>query len=581
MKRFLWLGFVLCLYLICSGCGDTFRPIIIPNPPTFPNPKAAHTVVSINDNGTVTPGSAMVVDVSGDTDVSVVNVGVAPVHAVQQTANEVLVVNQAVTGLNVPTTSCLVTFPPIPPNQVFNVCSSITKLNFSGTVIGNTNAISLPIYSGANFVAVAPSATTAYVTLPTYPPDPTQPLNIVPSVGVVNTQSNNLVATIPVGNNPVALAVTPNNSKLYVANQGDSTISGFDIVTLGLSQRMGSPMQTTSPPIWLAARTDNQRVYVLEQGSGVLAEIDTTSTAGPDTLTEYSNTYSVPGATTMVYDSNKNRLYIPGGPVMKIIDVSQTPAQVLATISIPNVPGLPAAVPASAVAVAALPDGSRAYVASVPSSAQPSQASISAVQGDGTTATYTYTWTGGHDLTPGITVAVSGIASPNDGFNGTYAITAVSGTSCDQTTQVCTFQAANSTVLKTQTAVMGLASSTIDNLFPQVTVVNVSSNFIKTTIGIPGFPDATNPNTPMYYAAVCVPPTPATRYRATFRFMMAAGGDSSRAYLSSCDGGNVNIIDTSTDSYILNLPAPIGSRPPIPPNPQNPPQNPVFLFAGP
>jgi hypothetical protein len=580
MKRFLWLGFVLCLYLICSGCGDTFRPIIIPNPPTFPNPKAAHTVVSINDNGTVVPGSAMVIDVSGDTDVSVVNVDIAPVHAVQQTANEVLVVNQAVTGLNVPTTSCLVTFPPTPPNQVFNVCSSITKLNFSGTVIGNTNAISLPIYSGANFVAVAPSATTAYVTLPTYPPDPTQPLNILPSVGVVNTQSNT-TETVPVGNNPVALAVTPNNSKLYVANQGDSTISGFDIVTLGLSQRMGSPMHTTSPPIWLAARTDNQRVYVLEQGSGVLAEIDTTSTAGPDTLTEYPNTYSVPGATTMVYDSNKNRLYIPGGPVMKIIDISQTPAQVLATISIPNVPGLPNAVPASAVAVAALPDGSRAYVASVPSSAQPSQASISAVQGDGTTATYTYTWTGGHDLTQGITVAVSGIASPNDGFNGTYAITAVSGTSCDQTTQVCTFQAANSTVLKTQTAVMGLASSTIDNLFPQVSVVNVSSNSIKTTIGIPGFPDATNPNTPMYYAAVCVPPTPLTRYRATFRFMMAAGGDSSRAYLSSCDGGNVNIIDTSTDSYILNLPAPIGSRPPIPPNPQNPPQNPVFLFAGP
>src|SRR6266852_3574958 len=148
MKRFLWLGFVLFLYVICSGCGDTFRPIIIPNPPTFPNPKAAHTVVSINDNGTV--------------------------------------------------------------------------------VIGSTSTISLPIYSGANFVAVAPTDTTAYVTLPTYPPDPTQPLNIVPSVGVVSTQSNNLVATIPVGNNPVALAVTPDKSKLYVANKGSNSVSGFN-----------------------------------------------------------------------------------------------------------------------------------------------------------------------------------------------------------------------------------------------------------------------------------------------------------------------------------------------------------------
>src|SRR6266849_1324580 len=310
MRRFLWLGFVLFLYVICIVCGNSFRPIIMLNPLTFPNHKAHHTFVAINDNGTVVPGSAMVVDVSGDSDVSVKDVGLAPVHAVQQTANQVLVVNQAVTGLNVPTTSCLVTFPPTPPNQVFNVCSSITKLNFSGTVIGNTSTISLPIYSGANFVAVAPTDTTAYVTLPTYPPDPTQPLNIVPSVGVVSTQSNNLVATIPVGNNPVALAVTPDKSKLYVANKGSNSISGFN--TADRSPRTVSGA-LSSAPIWLIARSDNQRVYVLESDgtNGTLAWLDTTSTAGPDPLTE--TTISVPGAAKMIYDGNKNRLYIPGG----------------------------------------------------------------------------------------------------------------------------------------------------------------------------------------------------------------------------------------------------------------------------
>src|SRR5271169_1429312 len=114
MKRLLWLGFVLSLYVICSGCGDTFRPIIIPNPPTFPNPKATHSVVAINDNGTVEAGSAMVIDVSGDTDASVANVGLAPVHAVQQTANQVLVVNHSVNG---------------------QLSDSLTKLNFSGTTI--------------------------------------------------------------------------------------------------------------------------------------------------------------------------------------------------------------------------------------------------------------------------------------------------------------------------------------------------------------------------------------------------------------------------------------------------------------
>jgi hypothetical protein len=62
---------------------------------------------------------------------------------------------------------------------------------------------------------------------------------------------------------------------------------------------------------------------------------------------------------------------------------------------------------------------------------------------------------------------------------------------------------------------------------------------------------------------------------------MAAGGDSSRVYLASCDGGNVNIIDTSTDTYILNVPAPYSVRPPVSGGTLNPPQNPVFMIAGP
>ncbi len=562
MNRVLWLGFVLLVSLICTGCGDTFRPIIIPNPPVFPNPKAAHTVISINDNGDIVAGSAMVVDVSGDTDVSVADVGIHPIHAVQQTATQVLVVNEAVIpNPQPPTTSCLVTV----NNEVLNVCPSLSKMNFSGISIGTTSSISLPIYSGANFVAGAPLDTTAYVTLPTYPPDPTVPTTIVPSVGVVNLTSANLIATIPVGDNPVALAVTPDKSKLYVANKADSTISGFN--TSDRSQRTGSPVATSSAPIWLVARNDSQRVFALE-ASGALEWLDTTSTAGPDTLT--ATGISVPGASTMVYDSNKNRLYVPGGPLMAVVDVSGTAPVLLKTIAIPEVPGVPA-VAANAVEVAALPDGSRAYVASAPAAAQTTQLSVTGVQGDGVTATYTYTLTAGHNPTPGISLLIAGIPTPNDGLNGTYTVTSASGSGCDQPASGCTFQTANATKAS-QTPVNASAASTIDNLFPQVTVVDVASNTIKTTIGLPGFPDATVVSSP-YYAAVCA--------LAPFRYAMAAGGDSSRAYLSSCDAGNVNIIDTSTDTYVLNLPAPVGTRPAIPPNQQNQPQNPVFLIAGP
>ena len=455
MKRFLWLGFVLSFCVICSGCGETFRPIIIPNPPQFPNPAASHSVVSINDNGTIVPGSAMVIDVSGDSDASVANVGLAPVHGVQQTASVFLVVNHSVSGAQ---------------------ADSLTKLNFGGTVISSTSTISLPENSAPNFVATTESSQ-AYVLMPNYL-DPTTNV-VVPSIQVVNTSANNLAATVPVGNNPDAMVETPNAQKLYVANQADSTIDGFNTAVGNLSPRTVNG--SFNGPLWLIARSDSQRLYVLN-GNGVVSTVDTSSTLGDNMIDASVN---VPGAAYMLYDGNLNRLYIPAGSQLTILDVSQSVPAILAggPITIPTVApssrgasdpcSMTSPQPLTVAAVAALPDGSRAYV-------------------------------------------------------GAYYEDA-SGNFC-----------------------------------PQVTVIDAASNTIKSKIAVPGFPA---------FDAFCSPLQSPRAPR--FRIMMAAGGDSSRAYLASCDGGNVNFIDTSSDTYILNMPAPIGSRL------NNPPQNPVFLIAGP
>jgi hypothetical protein len=580
MKRFLWLGFVALVYVICSGCGDTFRPIIIPNPPTFPSPRAAHSVVSINDNGTFVAGSAMVIDVSGGSDVSIHDADVHPVHAVQLTASSVLVVNQAATNLDqpalpIPTSTCNVTYPPpSPASQVYNVCPSITKLNFNSTVISSSNTISLPPYSGSNFVAGAPTDNFAYVTMPTYPPDPTQPTIISPSVGVISTLSNNLTTIIPVGNNPVALAVTPDKSKLYVANNGDSTISGFN--TADRSARVISPANTPNPPIWLVPRTDNQRVYVLEQG-GAIDSIDTTSTAGPDALTPSGIT--VPGATTMTYDPNLNRLYLASGSSgLAIIDVSQSAPSLLATVPVPSftIANPPSVVPAIAAAATALPDGSRAYVASY--AVLSTAVSIPSISGDGGTATYAFTLTSGQTLSPGMTVSVSGTGT---GFDGSFIVSAiVSGTSACPGTCFQTPNPTTGTWPPPPPPIVPPASGVGKNIFSQVTVVWTTSNTVKTNVQFPGFPDATDPAT-QYYVPACVVPVSPTPYRATFRFMMAAAGDSSATYMSSCDGGRVNIVDTSSDTYSNTLLEPVGARQTMPPSPLNLPQNPVFLFAGP
>jgi DNA-binding beta-propeller fold protein YncE len=476
MKRFLWLGLVVFLFLICTGCGDTYRPVIIPNPPKFPDPRASHSVVAISDNNTDAsldppqsdPGSVMSVNVSGDTDVGVVDVGLAPVHAVLQTASQVLVVNHSVTGA---------------------IGDSLTRVVFAGTQIVSTTTISLPLDSAPNFVASRESGT-AYVSLPHYF-DPI--LNaIVPSVGVVSTSSNALVATIPVGNNPMAIAETPDGKKLYVANQDSNSISAFN--TIDRSPRLFDSTLFPNPfssPHWVVARSDNQRVYVLN-GDGSLITLDTTSSAGT-TDQVIARLANAGAGIYMLYDGHLNRIYVPSGSQVAIVDVSQDPPALLGNggnpLPIDTFPREnrdaqdvcfgahdlnPPAV--TAVAVAALPDGSRAYV-------------------------------------------------------GSYYVDGAG------------------------------------NICPQVTAINTSSNTVKTAASVPGFPG---------FAPFSPPVCASTR----FRFMMAAGGDSSRVYLSSCDAGNVNIINTATDTYLLNLPAPASARAPIVGN-QPPPQNPVFLIAGP
>lgn len=459
MKGSLRVGLVLYLLAICAGCGDTFRPIIIPNPPAFPDPRAAHTVLSINNNGSSDPGSVMVIDVSGDTDEGVANVGLVPVHAVQQTSNQVLVVNQGFSGFG----------------------NSLMKIGFSGVAIFGTATISLPDNSGPSFVAVAPFDTTAYVTLPNLVPNPAHPNDN--AVGAVNTNSA-LVATIEVGKNPVAIAVTPDRSKLYVANHGDSSISSFNTLDRSLRTIDFNGFATPfNAPVWVSARSDNQRVYVLN-GDGTLTTLDTTGTA--DKVVAAGLTVGL--GNLMLYDVIRNRIYVPSGKQIAIVDVSQDPPTLLnngnpitiATVSPTSrnpqdVCSNSTAKDVTAVAVAALPDGSRAYVGSF------------------------------------------------------YRDDAIP-----------------------------------PNLCPQVTVINTTGNTVKANSPVPGFPN---------YDTFCS----TTR----FRFAMAAGGDSSRIYLASCDGGNVNILQTSDDTYLTNLIAPPSARPPIPPDNQPPPQNPVFLIAGP
>ncbi|MEZ0255741.1 MAG: beta strand repeat-containing protein [Chthoniobacter sp.] len=100
--------------------------------------------------------------------------------------------------------------------------------------------------------------------------DPTRPLIYasVPStnsIAVFNSDTLSLVATIPVGSNPMGLVLSPDGSRLYVANSG-STASAIGVVDLNTLQTLPS-ISAPSSPYYLAVGSG--RLYA-SSGNGIM-----------------------------------------------------------------------------------------------------------------------------------------------------------------------------------------------------------------------------------------------------------------------------------------------------------------------
>jgi YVTN family beta-propeller protein len=320
--------------LLWMACGDYYRPVVIPLIPTPPTPSNQHTVFALTANVPGSPGTGMQIDVSGDADVGAANVNL-PTHAALAPNDERLFVASA--GSLVAGGTDQVVF--LAPSSVF------------GGGLATTDTVSLPAGSLPDFVA---STQDGFVYVANFGTN---------SVIALNTSTDQVINSAPVGNGPVAMVETPSTSpapaKLYVANQGSNSITSLNAEDLTQNTVMGF---SGSAPVWLVARGDGQKVYVLTQGDGQLITIDTAT----DT-----ETGSVPvgaGANFVAFDANLNRLYVTN-PVTQTLYVfsdtggpNDTPL-LLKSFSFASGSSLcPAG--CSPSSVAALADGSRFYVAS-------------------------------------------------------------------------------------------------------------------------------------------------------------------------------------------------------------------------
>lgn len=390
---------ILALMAICTSCGQTYRPVATPISPNPPNPNFSHLELVISGNGSDHPGASTAIDVSGDTAVSQSTVGLMPVHATSaQNGFRVYVANSG--------DGTVSTFSPSTPTPVTTV--SLPD--------GLFPAVPVFVHTAQNdLVWVADAAND--------------------QVDAILAGNNVVAYQIAVGAHPVSLAETANQLRLYAASMGNGG-SGGSVTSINPGDRsvnQNAPI-TTFPwisPVSVVARSDSGRVYVLDQGSGLVSAIDTS-------LDAVVNSVSVGvGANFMLYDRARNRLYV-SNPAANTVTYLDASSDALTPVVIPV---------ANPIALAVLPDGTRAYVTSA---------------------------------------SVSG-----------------------------------------------------GNVTSRVTVINASDGSIRSTI-------------PLSTAAQVCASNP-------FELSIAAAADSSRVYVGNCDVGNVAIIQTSNDTVLLQMPAPVSA----------------------
>jgi DNA-binding beta-propeller fold protein YncE len=526
-RRVGWVAAVALATWLELSCGQVYRPVVIPVAVTPPNPANFHEVFGISANVPFSPGTALQIDVSGDSDIGQANVGVNPTHAAILPNDSRVFVASAGSMFTGESDGVTAFFP---------AQDSSTAAGF-----GNTTTFTYPNIGPTN-----PSTGQPYICsyLPDFVATTQNSAVFVANYGVENGPNCNFSSTdsvtalnpaqdaisnigyLPPGSHPVAMVETPDAVNLYVLNQGTNQV--MDLSPIDLSTLATIPVGVT--PAWAAVRPDSQRVYIVTQGDGQLYTINTNTNA---VLSGSPQSVGIAGANYVLYDKILNRLYVtnPTAGTVYVFDATTDPPTPMATLTIPA-PPITAPVSTvcassscsyssvSPVSVAALPDGTRFYVASYVTGTASSSGSTTCPDANVTAPAGC--------IIPQITVYDS----------GTFAV-----------------------------------KTTIFPLLPPVPTATGSTIY---PFALPA----------VSFCAGVVPYTPAS---ARFRMSAVASVDSSRVYASMCDGGSVAVVATatntiatgvnSTDTLVNDLFAPFSAGPPQP-NGEPLPQSPVFLLTG-
>jgi DNA-binding beta-propeller fold protein YncE len=373
-RRVGWVAAVALATWLELSCGQVYRPVVIPISITPPNPANFHQVFGISANVPFNQGTALQIDVSGDSDIGQANMGVNPTHAAILPNNSRVFVASA-GSLFQGDTDVVTAFNPASGGPAATGLGTPTI--FSLPNIGATNpSTNQPFICSylPDFVATSQN-TSVFVANYGVENDPKCNFTSTDSVALLNASENSItnIGYLPAGAHPVAMVETPDTLNLYVLNQGSNTVA--DLSPEDLSTMATIPVG--NKPAWATVRPDGRRLYVVTQGDGQLYTIRTDTNV---VLPGSPQSVGGAGANFVLYDKSRNRLYVtnPSAGAVYVFDATTDPPTPMGSATgVVNIPAPPIranTAPCSGggcsyssvmpVSVAALLDGTRFYVAS-------------------------------------------------------------------------------------------------------------------------------------------------------------------------------------------------------------------------
>ena len=174
------------------------------------------------------------------------------------------------------------------------------------------------------------------------------------TVSVIETSSNKVISTIPVGKLPAGVAVTPDGKQAFVTCRGENQVWVIDTATHTVIRKI----DVQNDPANLSFTPDGRRAYVTNFGSQSVSVINTATmtvlpvpggVAIPVGMVPIGVTISPDGARAYVVNAFSNSVSI----------INTRTDSVITTVAVGMGPR----------AIAVTPDGSRAYVTSFMSNA--------------------------------------------------------------------------------------------------------------------------------------------------------------------------------------------------------------------